>query len=114
VSTDPAHPITLAFVGYTTPALAPRAAEYEDEVLPLLAEHGARVVYRGRRAGAQDANVPFEVHLLWFPNRASFESYLADGRRTELLARFGEVFTVKHVVELESISVGSFATGLSE
>ena len=83
-------------------------------MLPLLAEHGTRVVYRGRHAGTQDADLPFEVHLLWFPNRASFESYLADDRRAELLVRFGEVFTVKHVVELESLWVGSFTAGLSE
>jgi hypothetical protein len=41
---------------------------------------------------------------LWFPDRAAFDAYLADDRRTELLARFGEVFTSKQVVEMETIS----------
>ena len=102
-TTDPGQPITLAFVGHTTPALADRAAAYEDAVLALLADHGARLEYRGRRKDGQDATVPFEVHLLWFPSRSAFDAYLADDRRIELLRRFGEVFTSKQVVEMEEI-----------
>ena len=78
---DHEQPFTLAFVGYTTDVLADRAAAFEDAVLPLLADHGARVLYRGRRASGQDAALPFEVHLLWFPNRDAFAAYLADDRR---------------------------------
>src|SRR3954454_7044753 len=101
---DPDESFTIAFVGYTTPELAASAVRYEDAVLPLLTDHGARVVYRGRRASPGEVDQPFEVHLLWFPNRGAFAGYLADTRRTDLLASFGEVFTVKHVVELETIS----------
>lgn len=101
---DHERPFTLAFVGYTTDARADEAAAYEDAVLPLLADHGAQVLYRGRREPGQDAALPFEVHLLWFPHREAYSSYLADDRRAALLARFGEVFTVKHVVELEPIT----------
>jgi len=104
MTTDPAQPFTLAFVGYTTPDFADRAAAYEDAVLPLLADHGARVAYRGRRVDGQDAALPFEVHLLWFPHRAAFDAYLADDRRADLLERFGDVFTEKQVVELDEIS----------
>jgi hypothetical protein len=100
----PEQPFTLAFVGHTTAELAERAGAYEDAVLPLLTDHGARVVYRGRRTAGEDVALPFEVHVLWFPNRAAFDAYLADDRRTELLARFGEVFTQKQVVRLETIS----------
>jgi hypothetical protein len=96
-------PFLLAFVGYTTTALADQAAAYEDAVLPLLADHGARVQYRGRRRADQDAALPFEVHLLWFPHRAAFDAYIADPRRTALLAEFGEVFAVKQVVELDFV-----------
>jgi len=101
---DPSLPFTLAFVGHTTAASAGPAAAYEDAVLPLLTDYGARVVYRGRRVAGQDADLPFEVHLLWFPNRAALAGYLGDDRRAELLARFGEVFTQKQVVEMETIS----------
>ena len=38
-TTDPDRPISLAFVGHTTPDLADRAVAYEDAVLALLADH---------------------------------------------------------------------------
>ena len=96
--------ITIAFVGHTTAALADRAAAYEDAVLPLLARHGARLVYRGRRRAGEDASLPFEVHLIRFPDRASLDGYLADPGRAALLDDFGEVFTAKVVVELDTIA----------
>ena len=98
------QPFTLAFVGYTTPELADEAAAYEDAVLPLVLAHGGHVVYRGRRAAGQDAGMPFEVHLLWFPGPSAFHAYIDDPKRAALLTQFGEVFTSKHVVEIETIS----------
>jgi hypothetical protein len=102
--TDPAAPFTLVFVGYSEPETAARAVAFEDAVLPLLADHGARVTYRGRRVDAQAAELPLEVHLLSFPNRAAFDAYMADERRAALLEQFGDVFTVKHAVEMETVS----------
>jgi hypothetical protein len=32
------------------------------------------------------------------------QSYMADGRRRALMQKFGEVFTLKQVVEMETIS----------
>ena len=104
MTADPAEPVTLVFVGHASAATADRAAAYEDAVLPLLADHGARLVYRGRRRDIQDAAQPFEVHVLWFPRRAAFDAYLADDRRRALIDEFGEVFTAKEVVEMETIA----------
>ncbi len=70
-------------------------------MLPLLADHGARIVYRGRRAAGQDAALPVEIHLLWFPDQDAYEAYLADPRRAALLERFGDVFASKQAVELD-------------
>jgi uncharacterized protein (DUF1330 family) len=97
------RPFTLVFVGYAEPATSDRAAAYEDAVLPLLDDHGARLLFRGRRASGQDASLPLEVHLIWFPDRSAFESYMDDGRRSALMQEFGEVFTVKHAVEMDTI-----------
>jgi hypothetical protein len=97
-------PFTLAFIGTTTPELAEAARAFEDEVLALLPDHGARVAYRGHRAAGQDPSLPVEVHLLWFPSRAAFDGYLADDRRQAALARHGDVFTAKVVVELDEVS----------
>ncbi len=94
---------TLAFVGWAAPEQADAASAYEDAVLPLLADHGASVVYRGRRAHGQDPSLPVEVHLLRFPSRAAFDAYLADPHRLALLDEHGEVFTEKTVVELDEV-----------
>jgi hypothetical protein len=99
----PDDPFTLVFIGHTTAMLADRAAAYEDAVLALLADHGARVVYRGRRLEHADPALPFEVHLLWFPTRGAFDDYMADERRAALLDDFGDVFTAKQVVEMQTI-----------
>jgi hypothetical protein len=104
---DPQQPFTIGFVGHTTAALSGPAAEYEDAVLALLADHGARIVYRGRRAPGQDGALPFELHLLWFPGRDAYDAYLADRRRVALLERFGDVFTSKQVVVLDEIGAVS-------
>jgi uncharacterized protein (DUF1330 family) len=95
---------TIAFVGYADPAWAGRAVAYEDEVLPLLADHGARLLFRGRRVDGEDPSLPLEVHVIWFPHRAAFGSYLADDRRLALVEQFGEPFTAKHVVEVEAVT----------
>jgi uncharacterized protein (DUF1330 family) len=55
---------------------------YEDRVLRLLPDHGARVVQRARTAG--NADEPLEVHLLEFPSEDALNSYISDERRTAL------------------------------
>ena len=99
-------PLTLAFVGYTRPDLTERAIAYEDAVLPLLDEHGARLIARVRRTPGQDSSLPLEIHLIWFPDRRALDSYLGDPRRQTLLESYGDVFTLKHVVEVEQIASG--------
>ena len=94
---------TLAFIGRADPSMAAAASAYEDEVLALLPDHGARVVYRGVRAEGQADDLPVEVHLLWFPSREAFDAYIADPRRAALMKEHGEVFTEKTVVELDTL-----------
>ena len=95
------EPVTIAFVGHAAAAQAAAASAYEDEVLPLLAHHGAQLLHRGRRAQGQDPSLPVEVHLIRFPSRAAYDGYLVDERRLALIERHGEVFTSKVVVELD-------------
>jgi uncharacterized protein (DUF1330 family) len=102
VATD--RPFTLAFVGYSGAETADQASAYEDEVLPLLEDHGARVLYRGRRADHEADALPLEVHLLWFPHRAALDAYLADPRRRALLDRYGDPFTTKHAFEITTLA----------
>jgi uncharacterized protein (DUF1330 family) len=96
--------ITLGFVGYAEPATADAASRYEDAVLELLDDHGARVLFRGRRRADQAAELPLEIHVLEFPDRPALDAYLADARRTALIEEFGDVFTVKHAAELDPLT----------
>ena len=52
---------------------------YEDPVLRLLPDYGARVVYRARSHG--DARAPLEVHRLEFPSQGALNGYMTDKRR---------------------------------
>jgi uncharacterized protein (DUF1330 family) len=101
---DPDAPFTLAFVGYVAADAAERASAYEDRVLPLLADHGARLLFRGQRVDGADTSLPHEVHVTWFPHRRALDAYMADERRTALMDEFGEVFTTKHVVEVATVT----------
>ncbi len=94
--------MTIVFMGHAEPAMSAAASAYEDDVLPLLAEHGGELLFRGRRRADQETTLPLEVHVIRFPTRASYDSYLADNRRAALLEQHGEVFTSKVVVEVDS------------
>jgi uncharacterized protein (DUF1330 family) len=96
---------TIGFVGRADPAHAGQARAYEDAVLPLLADHGAKLLYRGvGTEGREDAAQPIEIQLIWFPNRAAYMAYIGDERRLDLLTRYGDVFTEKMIVDLETIT----------
>lgn len=71
---------------------------YEAAVLPLLARYGARLEARVRSKDGSE-----ETHLLWFPDRAAYEGYLADADRAAaapLLAESGASASVKEVESL--------------
>ena len=59
---------------------------YEDAVLPLLADHGGRLVSRHTVAPRQ-AGDPLEVQMIELHDRAALDAYLVDPRR---LAREGQ------------------------
>ncbi len=93
---------TIGFVGRADPAHAAEASAYEDAVLPLLADHGAKLLYRGVGVDGPEAGQPIEMQLIWFPDRSSYMAYVSDERRVDLLARYGDVFTDKLLVELDT------------
>ena len=54
---------------------------YEDRVLPILAEYGGQLERRMRN---EDGTV--EMHIISFPNQASFDGYSQDFRRSSQVA----------------------------
>jgi uncharacterized protein (DUF1330 family) len=59
--------------------------EFERKVLPVLREHGGRLVYAFEpEKTAPDA--PDEIHILEFPSREHLEAYRGDPRLAKLAA----------------------------
>jgi hypothetical protein len=47
--------------------------------------------------------LPLEIQLMSFPGRSELDAFHADERRQILLTEYGDVFTLKHAVELETL-----------
>jgi uncharacterized protein (DUF1330 family) len=58
---------------------------FERRTARILRRHGGRIEHAIRpvRGASPDADLPFEVHVLRFPDRAAFDAYRSD---PELLA----------------------------
>jgi uncharacterized protein (DUF1330 family) len=74
--------LTLCCLLWAIPGRERALVEYEDRVLALLPDHGARLVSRVRSDGTEGH--PLEVQLFEFPDQESLDAYLADPRRTAL------------------------------
>jgi uncharacterized protein (DUF1330 family) len=74
--------VTLLVQLWAVPGNEQLLVDYEDQVLRLLAPHGARILQRVRAAGEPDG--PFEAHLLEFPAEAALDEYMADPERVAL------------------------------
>ena len=80
--------ITLCVRLWELPGRTDQLIAYEDQVLPLIAEHGGTVLERARRIDAGATSIdPLEVHLIRFPSEDTLDAYLADPRRAALATR---------------------------
>ena len=95
--------ITIGFVGNASASTAGHARAFEDDVLPLIADHGGHVVFRGHRSPTEPDSLPVEFHVIWFPNQPAFDSYLHDPRRADIIEAHGEVFSAKTMLRLDPI-----------
>jgi hypothetical protein len=74
--------------------------------LPLLGRHGGRLERRLRTADART-----EIHLLSFPSRTGYESYLADPDRAVLRPLLDGVDVHQRVLEVHDVPEGSSQEG---
>ncbi|MFK4760717.1 ankyrin repeat domain-containing protein [Microbacterium sp. ZW T5_45] len=74
--------VTLCCLLWARDGLQAEMAAYEDDVIELLADHGATILQRAVSDGAEGA--PHEVQLYRFDDRAGLDGFLADPRRTAL------------------------------
>jgi uncharacterized protein (DUF1330 family) len=59
--------------------------EYESAVLPLLANHHGKLLYRIRMERKnylnESAEYPYEIHLIEFDSKQDYDDYLSDPER---------------------------------
>jgi uncharacterized protein (DUF1330 family) len=74
---------------------------YEDSVLELMGDHGARVLQRARTDGANGS--PLEIQILEFPSQEALEGYIEDDRRTALAGERDSAIARTDVLEVDLI-----------
>lgn len=77
-----AEPVRLCCFLWARPDQEIGLAEYEDQVLSFVAEHGGDVLQRARTGGSDGR--PHEIQLFYFPDQAALDAYLNDPRRLAL------------------------------
>jgi uncharacterized protein (DUF1330 family) len=78
----PEPSVRLCVLLWARPGADAALVDYEDRVLELMADHGARVLQRARTDGADGA--PLEIQMLEYPSQSALDGYLADERRAAL------------------------------
>ncbi|HEX4116689.1 MAG TPA: hypothetical protein VHY18_12540 [Solirubrobacteraceae bacterium] len=74
--------IYLCVLLWSKPGTEEALRAYEDSVLGMMSDHGARVLQRLRSDGADGA--PLEIQTLEFPSQEALDGYMQDERRTAL------------------------------
>jgi uncharacterized protein (DUF1330 family) len=74
--------VTLCVLLWAWAGREAELVEYEDAVLPFVADHGGAVLHRARTHGERDE--PNEVHLIQFPSETALDDYIKDPRRAAL------------------------------
>ena len=92
---------------YIKPGCEQEFHAFEDKVLPLLQNHNGELVYRVRPpesafiAGTRE--LPYEIHLVTFGNKADFEGYKTDPKRLEFMDMKNS--SVEKIVLIEGVEL---------
>lgn len=78
--------IALCVLLWAYPGRVDELVAYEDDVLQLLAAHGAVLLSRVRNVAQSDSG-PTEVHVIRFGSQGGFDAYMADPRRVAMTER---------------------------
>ena len=93
--------VTLLVQLWAVPDHEQLLVEYEDQVLPRLARHGAKILQRVRAIDANEG--PFEAHLLEFPSEDALDAYMADPERVALADLRDRAIAVPELVRVEVV-----------
>jgi uncharacterized protein (DUF1330 family) len=93
--------LNLCVLLWANPGAEAALVHYEDTVLELLGDHGARVLQRVRSDGADGR--PLEVHVLEFPSQAALDGYMGDERRTALASEREAAIARTEVLQVDLV-----------
>jgi uncharacterized protein (DUF1330 family) len=93
--------VQLCVMLWPHPGAGAALVAYEDQVLELMADHGARVLQRARTDGTE--GTPLEIQLLEFPSQAALDSYMVDERRTALAGERDDAIVRTEVLPIELV-----------
>ena len=93
--------IYLCVLLWSKPGVEEALCVYEDTVLGLMGDHGARVLQRMRTDGTNGA--PLEIQMLEFPSQGALDGYMQDERRTALAGERGAVIARTDVLAGEPV-----------
>lgn len=75
---------------FVHPGMEDQFLQFEDRVLPMMAEYSGKMLYRVRPESDQfiesQGEKPYEIHILTFDSTDQLFAFLADPRRQDLLA----------------------------
>jgi uncharacterized protein (DUF1330 family) len=95
-------PVTLCVLLTAAPGNDQLLVDYEDQVLGLLAAHGARLLQRVRTIDPHDT--PNEVHVIEFPSEAALQQYMDDPARLALTELRDEAIAGTEVLRVEVVT----------
>ena len=72
---------------------------FEREAALIMERHGGRIDSAAQVTPGREADAPFEVRIVSFPNRAMAESCAADRETAGLMDRRAEIFARTFVIE---------------
>lgn len=95
-------PVTLCVLLWPHEGEEEALTAYEDAVLALLGDHGARLVSRVRNT-ATGAETPLEVQIIELPDEAALEAHMSDPRRTALSDERDRTIARTDLIRVEQI-----------
>jgi uncharacterized protein (DUF1330 family) len=94
-------PVTVCVLLWAREGRRDALVAYEDQVLQLMHDHGARVVFRGRASESSDG--PTEIHILTYPSEAAFDAYMQDERRIAMADQREQAVERTEVFRLDQV-----------
>lgn len=95
-------PVTLCVLVWAVEGRIREMAEYEDETLALIPDHGGLVLNRLRNTTVDDG--PTEVHVVEFPSQRALDEYMNDGRRLARAADRDRCVARTEVIRMQPVS----------